>query len=106
MAQERQVDALEQCIQDMTLYGVYVARHRSVPDFRDGLKEVQRKIIYAMFHDFNPKQTSKSSAITGTVMYKYHPHGDAAIYGSMKPLANWFEIYKPLIDSQGNFGNF
>lgn len=106
MSQEKQVDALEQCIKDMTLYGVYVARHRSVPDFRDGLKEVQRKIIYAMFHDFNPKVTSKSSAITGTVMYKYHPHGDAAIYGSMKPLANWFEIYKPLIESQGNFGNF
>lgn len=106
MSQEKQVDALEQCIKDMTLYGVYVARHRSVPDFRDGLKEVQRKIIYAMFHDFNPNKTSKSSAITGTVMFKYHPHGDAAIYGSMKPLANWFEIYKPLIDAQGNFGNF
>lgn len=106
MAQEQIVNALDQCIKDMTLYGVYVARHRAVPDFRDGLKEVQRKIIYAMYHDFNPNKTSKSSAITGTVMYKYHPHGDAAIYGSMKPMANWFEIYKPLIDAQGNFGNF
>lgn len=106
MAQEQNVNALDQCVKDMTLYGVYVARHRAVPDFRDGLKEVQRKIIYAMMHDFNPNKTSKSSAITGTVMYKYHPHGDAAIYGSMKPMANWFEIYEPLIEAQGNFGNF
>jgi DNA gyrase subunit A len=72
------------------------------------LKPVQRKILFALYNDEKATSRStqvKSSAVVGTVMKKYHPHGDAGIYGAIKPMANWFEINKPLIDPQGNWGN-
>ena len=106
MAQVKQVNVSKQFTEDSTLYAVYVALHRVIPDFRDGFKDVQRKIIYAMYNDFNMNRTAKSSAIVGKVMQKYHPHGDTAIYGAMKPMTNWFETNMPLIEAQGNFGNF
>lgn len=105
MAMIKDVNMLNQYVDDMTLYAIYVALHRLVPDYRDGFKDVQRKIIYAM-HKIGPSRTVKSSSVVGTVMDKYHPHGDTSIYGAMKPMVNWFETNIPLIDKQGNFGNF
>lgn len=106
MAKEIDVNVLDQTIDDMRLYAIYVAKHRAVADFRDGFKDVQRKIIYSMWKDGDPRVNKKSASVVGTVMYKYHPHGDEAIYSSIKPMVNWFEIYIPLINKQGNFGNF
>lgn len=103
----KQANINEQSKMDMQLYAVYVARNRSVPDYKDGLKPVQRRIMWSMYHDEKAiNNTIKSAKIVGSVIGKYHPHGDSAVYGAMKPLANWFEINEPLIVPQGNFGNF
>ena len=79
MGKELNVSTAEQYTQDMRLYAIYTALHRVVPDIRDGFKDVQRKIIYTMYKHFPANRTVKSSSIVGTVMDKYHPHGDAAI---------------------------
>lgn len=80
---------------------------RALPDVRDGLKPVHRRIIYAMNesgYDFN-KPFRKSARIVGDVMGKYHPHGDSAIYDAMVRMAQNFSMRLPLIDGQGNFGS-
>lgn len=81
MAQEIKVNTLDKFREDLKLYAIYIAKHRSVPDFRDGLKDVQRKILYSMYADFpqNTNRTFKSAGIVGEVMKSYHPHGDSAI---------------------------
>jgi DNA gyrase subunit A len=80
---------------------------RALPDVRDGLKPVHRRILYAMheggFH-WNRKYV-KSSRIVGDVMGKYHPHGDAAIYDAMVRMAQDWSLRVPLVDGQGNFGS-
>ena len=106
MAKEKEVNLLEQYTEDMRTYAIYSALYRVIPDFRDGFKSVQRKIIYAMHNDIKSVKTVKSASIVGVVMDKYHPHGDSSIYMTMKPLTNWFENNIPLIEKQGNFGNF
>lgn len=102
------VNTFEQYKKDMSNYAVFVNRRRSVPDIKDGLKIVHRRIIYAAFNDekaFN-NHNVKSASIVGTVLKKYHPHGDTAVYDSIKPMNNWFEIMLPLFDGKGNWGNF
>ena len=92
---------------DYTRYGIYILYRRVLSDYRDGLKPVQRRILWAMYKNTKAITTRvKSAAVVGDVMKLYHPHSDAAIYGTMKPMANWFETYIPLIDLQGNFGTF
>ena len=92
---------------DYTRYGIYILYRRVLSDYRDGLKPVQRRILWAMYKNTKAVTTRvKSAAVVGDVMKLYHPHGDAAIYGTMKPMANWFETYVPLIDPNGNFGTF
>lgn len=92
---------------DYTRYGIYILYRRVLSDYRDGLKPVQRRILWAMYKNTKAvTQRVKSAAVVGDVMKLYHPHGDAAIYGTMKPMANWFESYIPLIDPEGNFGTF
>ena len=81
--------------------------HRALPDARDGLKPVHRRILYAM-HELRLSSTGgfrKSAKISGDVMGNYHPHGDAAIYDAMARLAQDFAVRYPLVDGQGNFGN-
>jgi topoisomerase-4 subunit A len=81
--------------------------HRALPDARDGLKPVHRRILYAM-RELRLSSTGgfrKSAKISGDVMGNYHPHGDAAIYDAMARLAQDFVIRYPLVDGQGNFGN-
>lgn len=102
-------NSTEQFKDDYTRYGIYVMYRRVLSDFRDGLKPVQRRIVYAMLKDTkctSPGTTVKSAAVVGDVMKSYHPHGDASIYDTIKPMTNWFEINIPLIIGDGNFGTF
>ena len=88
-------------------YAMSVIVSRALPDVRDGLKPVHRRILYAMHesgYDYN-KPFRKSARIVGDVMGKYHPHGDAAIYDAMVRMAQPFSMRLPLIGSQGNFGS-
>lgn len=88
-------------------YAMSVIVSRAIPDARDGLKPVHRRILYAMHEshcDFN-KPHKKSARIVGEVMGKYHPHGDSAIYDSLVRMAQPFSLRVPLIDGQGNFGS-
>lgn len=99
------VNILDQTNKDLISYSIYVARRRSLADPRDGLKPVHRKILYAMYNDFRGSSRVKTASVVGRVIEKYHPHGDASVSAAIKPMTNWFEINKPLIDNQGSFGN-
>jgi len=88
-------------------YAMSVIVARALPDARDGLKPVHRRILYAM-HDMGLRSTSpykKSARIVGEVLGKYHPHGDAAVYDAMARMAQEFSMRYPLVDGQGNFGS-
>ena len=88
-------------------YAMSVIVSRALPDCRDGLKPVHRRILYAMNesgYNYN-KSYKKSARIVGDVMGKYHPHGDSAIYDSMVRMAQNFSMRLELIDGQGNFGS-
>ena len=88
-------------------YALSTIMHRALPDARDGLKPVHRRILYAM-RELKLSPTSafrKSAKISGDVMGNYHPHGDAAIYDAMARLAQDFAMRYPLVEGQGNFGN-
>ncbi|MEL8054945.1 MAG: DNA gyrase subunit A [Pseudomonadota bacterium] len=88
-------------------YAMSVIVSRALPDVRDGLKPVHRRILYAMqVGGYTPdKAYRKSAAIVGDVMGKYHPHGDSAIYDALVRLAQPFSMSLPLVDGQGNFGS-
>ncbi|MBL6622612.1 MAG: DNA topoisomerase IV subunit A [Alphaproteobacteria bacterium] len=88
-------------------YALSTITARSLPDVRDGLKPVHRRILFAMRQlKLDPEQGFKKSArVVGDVMGKFHPHGDAAIYDAMVRLAQSFAMRYPLVDGQGNFGN-
>ncbi|WP_102830370.1 DNA topoisomerase IV subunit A [Bartonella bovis] len=88
-------------------YALSTITHRALPDVRDGLKPVHRRIIHAMrLLKLNPGQSyAKCARIVGDVMGKFHPHGDASIYDALVRLAQDFAVRYPLIDGQGNFGN-
>ena len=88
-------------------YALSTIMHRALPDARDGLKPVHRRILFAM-RELRLSSTGgfrKSAKVTGDVMGNYHPHGDAAIYDAMARLAQPFAMRYPLVDGQGNFGN-
>ena len=88
-------------------YALSTIMHRALPDARDGLKPVHRRILYAM-RELKLGASGgfrKSAKISGDVMGNYHPHGDAAIYDAMVRLAQEFNVRYPLVDGQGNFGN-
>ena len=88
-------------------YAMSVIVARALPDVRDGLKPVHRRILYAM-HDLNLRSTAayrKCAGIVGETMGKYHPHGDLAIYDTLVRMAQDFSMRYPLVDGQGNFGS-
>ena len=88
-------------------YAMSVIVARALPDARDGLKPVHRRILYAM-HDMGLQPNSsykKSARIVGEVLGKYHPHGDSAVYDAMARMAQDFSLRYPLVDGQGNFGS-
>ncbi len=89
-------------------YAMSVIVSRALPDVRDGLKPVHRRILYAIYHDLgldHTKPHKKSARIVGEVLGKYHPHGDTAVYDAMVRMAQEFSLRYPLIDGQGNFGS-
>ncbi len=89
-------------------YALSVITSRALPDVRDGLKPVQRRILYAMFQSLKlgpEAKHRKSAAVIGEVMAKYHPHGDQSIYDAMVRMAQDFSLRYPLVDGQGNFGS-
>ena len=88
-------------------YAMSVIVSRAIPDLRDGLKPVHRRILYAMYEAGNTHEKSyrKSARAVGDVMGKYHPHGDSAIYDALVRMAQDFSMSLPLLDGQGNFGS-
>lgn len=103
-----QAEPLRRAIGERYLtYALSTIMHRALPDARDGLKPVHRRILYAMreLRLASNGGFRKSAKISGDVMGNYHPHGDAAIYDAMARLAQDFNVRYPLVDGQGNFGN-
>lgn len=88
-------------------YAMSVIVSRALPDVRDGMKPVHRRVLYAMYEQNNVynKPFKKSARIVGDVLGKYHPHGDSAVYGALVRLTQDFSMRYPLIDGQGNFGS-
>ncbi|QXD15345.1 DNA topoisomerase IV subunit A [Rhodocaloribacter litoris] len=89
-------------------YALSVITSRALPDIRDGLKPVQRRILYAMYTNlrlYPDARYRKSATVVGEVIGKYHPHGDAAIYEAMVRMAQDFSLRAPLVDGHGNFGS-
>lgn len=114
--EEKDIEYKEQKITDVNMerevktsfiqYAMSVITARALPDVRDGLKPVHRRILYSMFEDgltYN-NSYSKSATTVGNVLGRYHPHGDAAVYDAMVRMAQTFSMRYPLIDGQGNFG--
>jgi len=101
------VDVVKEMEESYLAYAMSVITARALPDVRDGLKPVHRRILYAM-HEMGLTSTSrfrKSAAVVGDVLGKYHPHGDVAVYDSMVGMAQEFSYRYPLILGQGNFGS-
>src|SRR5262249_17344098 len=89
-------------------YALSVITSRALPDLRDGLKPVQRRILYAMWHDLHVSADSryiKCAAVVGEVMKTYHPHGDQSIYDALVRMAQQFRLRQTLVDGYGNFGS-
>jgi len=88
-------------------YALSTIMSRSLPDVRDGMKPVHRRVLYAMYQlQLNPTTMPKKSArVVGDVIGKYHPHGDSSVYDAMVRLAQDFSVRYPLVDGHGNFGN-
>lgn len=107
MGSVRKVDIDREMQQSYLDYAMSVIVARALPDARDGLKPVQRRVLYAMYDmGLRPESMYKKSArIVGEVLGKYHPHGDMAVYESMARLAQDFTMRYPLVDGQGNFGS-
>jgi DNA gyrase subunit A len=88
-------------------YSMSVIVGRALPDIRDGLKPVHRRVLYAMYElkNYHNRPFKKSARIVGDVIGKYHPHGDAAVYDTIVRMAQDFNMRYPLVDGQGNFGS-
>lgn len=101
------VDINDEVKKSFMSYAMAVNVSRAIPDVRDGLKPVHRRILYAMgdLGLFNDKPFKKCARIVGEVIGKYHPHGDSAVYDALVRLAQDFTINAPLVDGQGNFGS-
>lgn len=101
------IDIVKEMKESYISYAMSVIVDRALPDVRDGLKPVHRRILYAM-HEMgltSSAKTKKSAAVVGDVLGKYHPHGDVAVYDSMVGMAQEFSYRYPLIIGQGNFGS-
>src|SRR5215469_15126609 len=103
----RDVDFAEALGERYLSYALSTIMARSLPDVRDGLKPVHRRLLYAMRElGLDPASGYKKAArVVGDVIGKFHPHGDAAVYEALVRLAQDFAVRYPLVDGQGNFGN-
>ena len=88
-------------------YSKYIIQDRAIPDVRDGLKPVQRRILYGMYHEHNTynRPHRKSAKSVGTIMGNYHPHGDSSIYDAMVRMSQWWKQSTPYVDMHGNNGS-
>ena len=88
-------------------YSKTIIQDRALPDVRDGLKPVQRRILYSMYRSKNTydKPTRKSAKAVGDIMGNFHPHGDLSIYDAIVRMSQWWKQNTPLIDMQGNNGS-
>ena len=89
-------------------YALSVITSRALPDVRDGLKPVQRRILYGMWNDHrltSDAKFMKCAKVVGTILGSYHPHGDTAVYDALVRLAQDFSLRYPLVDGHGNFGS-
>ncbi|MCR4661026.1 MAG: DNA gyrase subunit A [Clostridia bacterium] len=100
------VNIIDQMSKCFISYAMAVNKTRAIPDVRDGLKPVHRRILFGMYDMGNTydQPTKKCARIVGEVMGKYHPHGDSSVYDALVRLAQWFSINEPLVTGQGNFG--
>ena len=103
----RPVSILDEMKKSYLDYAMSVIVSRALPDARDGLKPVHRRILYSMHEQGHTpdKKYVKSARVVGDVIGKYHPHGDQSIYDAMVRMAQDFSLRVPLIDGQGNFGS-
>ena len=103
----RPVSILDEMKRSYLDYAMSVIVARALPDARDGLKPVHRRILYSMYEQGHTpdKKYVKSARVVGDVIGKYHPHGDQSIYDAMVRMAQDFSMRVPLIDGQGNFGS-
>ncbi|WP_036452735.1 DNA topoisomerase IV subunit A [Mycoplasma buteonis] len=101
-------ESLEKIMSDrFGKYSKYIIQQRALPDVRDGLKPVQRRILFSMFGlglEYD-KQYKKSARIVGDVIGKYHPHGDSSVYEAMVNMSQWWKMNMPLLDMHGNIGS-
>ena len=88
-------------------YAKAIIQDRAIPDVRDGLKPVQRRILYGMYHEKNTydKKYRKSAKTVGSIMGNFHPHGDSSIYDAMVRMSQWWKLNTPYVDMQGNNGS-
>ena len=102
-----EINIEESMSRDYIDYSMSVIVGRALPDVRDGLKPVHRKILYAMdnLNLVYNRPHKKSATVVGEVLGKYHPHGDSAAYDAMVRMAQPFSLRYPLVDGQGNFGS-
>lgn len=102
-----QVEATDELKKSFISYAMAVNVSRAIPDVRDGLKPVHRRILYSMgeLGNYSDKPYKKCARIVGEVMGKYHPHGDSSVYDALVRLAQDFSIRYPLVDGHGNFGS-
>ena len=107
MEQLQQLDFSEEMKNSYRDYAISVIIARALPDVRDGLKPVQRRILYAMNElGLDPKKPHRKSArIVGDTMGKYHPHGDSSIYDALVHMSEDYTLSIPLVDGHGNFGS-
>ena len=101
------VNIIEEMRKSYMDYAMSVIIGRALPDARDGLKPVHRRVLYAM-HDLgstHSKPYKKSARIVGDVLGKYHPHGDQSVYDAMVRMVQEFSLRYPMVDGQGNFGS-
>ncbi len=107
MANELPVNIIREMKQSYLDYSMSVIVGRALPDVRDGLKPVHRRILYAMFREglLSSRKFSKCAGVVGEVLKKYHPHGDSAVYDALVRLAQPWNMRYPLVDGQGNFGS-
>ncbi len=105
---EEEGDLAEEARKKYLNYALSVITARAIPDVRDGLKPVARRILFTMFHELRLRHDArhrKSAKVVGDVIGKYHPHGDTAVYDAMVRLAQDFVMRATLVDGQGNFGS-
>ena len=100
----RDHNSVDEYKNDMVLYSIAVILKRAIPEIRDGLKPIQRRIIWDLYHDMKGNGFVKSKRVSGDVIGKYSPHGDDSAYQAFLPILNWYQTKLPLLEGQGIFG--